>query len=77
MAKEQFQRTKPHVNIARQRWRLQEAGMSLIGIEQLLSGQLISSPSDRALVAEIVVSAMDDTSSLPIRTMQPNTPGSM
>ena len=56
MAKEQFQRTKPHVNAAR--LKLRQAGMSTMGIQQLLGGSLISSAQDRALVAEIVQQAI-------------------
>lgn len=55
MAKDRFYPTKPHVNVARQR--LRQAGMSTTGVEQLLRGNLVSSPNDRALIAQIVVQA--------------------
>jgi len=58
MAKEKFDRSKPHVNVASQR--LLQAGLSFAGIEQLLSGQHILNPDDRDLVAEIVISAMKE-----------------
>jgi DNA-binding transcriptional MerR regulator len=58
MAKEQFQRTKPHVNVATTaRQRLRQAGMSLAGIDQLLKGRPLTQSEDRELVARIVVQA--------------------
>jgi hypothetical protein len=58
VAKEKFDRSKPHVNVAR--LQLIQAGLSFAGIEQLLGGQPILNPDDRDLVAEIVIWAMNE-----------------
>lgn len=71
MAKENFTRTKPHVNVARQR--LLQAGLSFAGVQQLLSGYPILNPNDRELVAQIAISAMGDHTSIWVRVAQPHT----
>ena len=55
MAKEQFQRTKPHVNVAQERLRF--AGMSQMGIEQLIARQTPSNPNDLKLAIKLAANA--------------------
>jgi hypothetical protein len=58
MAKVEFERTKPHVNVATTA-RLRQVGVSLLGAHQLQSGQIITDARDRQVIAEIVAAALD------------------
>ena len=71
MAKEKFERTKPHVNF--QSVRLQQAGLSAIGARQALQGQPITDAADRAVVAEILNAIASNNSKLDLtgRTANP------
>ena len=53
MAKERFYRTKPHVNVAAMS-ALKQLGLSAVGAQQAVLGYLISDPTDRALVGELL-----------------------
>ena len=57
MAKEVFQRTKPHVNVAsaaQVKALLRHVGLSPVGIQQALGGTVVSDPNDRAVIARIL-----------------------
>ena len=57
MAKEVFQRTKPHVNVGfpmQVTSSLRRTGLSAAGIEQALRGIVVSDPQDRAVIARIL-----------------------
>ena len=62
MAKEKFERTKPHVNV--QSVRLQQIGISSIGARQALQGQPITDAGDRARVAEVLSAVVANNTSL-------------
>lgn len=53
MAKESFTRYKPHVNFAAVKY-LRQTGLSAVGTQQLLDGQIVSSRQDRSLLAAMV-----------------------
>jgi len=53
MAKEKFYRMKPHVN-AGARMRLAQIGFSAAGVWQITSGQMVTDPQDRNLLAEVL-----------------------
>ena len=56
MAKDKFERTKPHVNV----WAmngLAQLGFSAAGVHQIATGQIITDPEDRKLAAEILTGA--------------------
>jgi hypothetical protein len=55
MAKEQFQRSKPHVNVAQERLRF--AGMSQMGIQQLIARQTPTNPNDLKLAIKLAANA--------------------
>jgi hypothetical protein len=55
MAKEQFERAKPHLSQAV--GRLQRMGISALGAQQALNGQLVSSSQDRAQLARLISAA--------------------
>jgi hypothetical protein len=46
------------VNTAQLRRRLQQSGLSLLGVEQVLSGGAVTNPDDRALVTRLLVRAL-------------------
>jgi hypothetical protein len=57
MAKEVFQRTKPHVNVgssAHVSTSLRNMGLSTLGIQQALRGIIVSDPQDRAVIARML-----------------------
>ena len=62
MAKDQFYRTKPHVNV-RAVSSLQQLGMTPIGARQVLNGQLVSNPGDRELLAEMLATLTNQSGS--------------
>jgi hypothetical protein len=53
MAKDRFYRTKPHVN-AGALDRLKQLGFSGLGAYQIATGQIITDPHDRQVVAELL-----------------------
>ncbi len=62
MAKDQFYRTKPHVNV-RAVSSLQQLGMTPIGARQVLNGQLVSNPGDRELLADMLATLTNPSGS--------------
>jgi len=62
MAKDRFERTKPHVNV----WAmdgLAQLGFSAVGVHQIATGQVVTDPADRALTAGILGDAQAHPSS--------------
>ena len=53
MAKEQFSRTKPHVNVSTVAMNLERAGFSSIGAAQIANGQMPIDPADQATIFEM------------------------
>ena len=73
MAKETFERTKPHVNVGtisqasrssqaarthRLRSILMTTGVSAVGARQFANGQLVTNPEDRRLLSEVMHAAV-------------------
>ncbi len=53
MAKDVFYRSKPHISAASVN-RLRDVGFSFSGAWQIANGHVVTNPSDRALIAEVL-----------------------
>jgi len=53
MAKDTFQRTKPHVNVGAL-FGLQKLGFSGLGVFQISNAQMVTDPQDRDLLAAVL-----------------------
>ena len=59
MAKEKFERTKPHVNIATIMPKLEALGFTATATRELMNGQMPSVPGDRTMVVHHFVRMVD------------------